>query len=174
LAATSNAKGIHVTIYVNARAIIERVSDQGTEVLLQVRSKPGEIERWEFPGGQIDPFESVFAALAREISEESGLTLTHVHGQDRHVSYQASDASVETFEPFFSYQTVAGPVDSLGFYFRCSAEGEIAQHGDMAKEPTWVHVDELRERFERNPGQFDWLTQAALDRYLGSVRDQAD
>ena len=62
--------------YVNARAIIERQTEQGTEVLLQRREKPGQPRRLEFPGGQLDPFEGILEALRREVREETGLTVT--------------------------------------------------------------------------------------------------
>jgi 8-oxo-dGTP diphosphatase len=155
-----------VTIYVNARAIIEREGQSGTEILLQVRSKPNEPERLELPGGQIEPFESVHDALKREITEETGLQIQEIHADHSHQLHQAEDTTVETFEPFFAYQTMNGPVDSLGFYFRCSADGELVQTGDHTKQPGWFNVDGLREQFEETPEQFDWLTRAALRRYL--------
>ena len=51
--------------YVNARAVIERDGEHGREVLLQVRAKPGQPRTLELPGGQLDPFESILAALRR-------------------------------------------------------------------------------------------------------------
>jgi 8-oxo-dGTP diphosphatase len=161
-----------LTIYVNARAIIERDEQFGAEILLQTRSKPGEPERLELPGGQIEPFESVHDALKREIAEETGLRIKEIHCDQSQRLHQTGGATVETFEPFFAYQTLDGPVDSLGFYFRCSADGEVVQSGDQTKQPTWFPVNELQERFEQTPGQFDWLTQAALSRYLDWKRPQ--
>jgi 8-oxo-dGTP diphosphatase len=155
-----------MTIFVNARAIIERDSNSGIELLLQIRSKPDEPERWELPGGQIEPFESVFAALKREVSEETGLDLTFVHGTDDRVLHQKDSASVETFQPFFCYQTTDGPVDSLGFYFRCRGEGTLSLSGDRAKQPTWVRLTVIEKNLRDNPDQFDWLTGAAIERYL--------
>jgi 8-oxo-dGTP diphosphatase len=125
-----------MTIYVNARAIVERSGEGETEVLLQVRARPGEPERLEFPGGQIDPFEPVLEALAREIAEETGLSLDLVHERRSRVSHQGNEATVETFQPFFAYQTTDGPVDSLGFYFRCQVKGTAVEAGDAARTPT--------------------------------------
>lgn len=155
-----------MTIYVNARAIIERETGTETEILLQTRVRPGEPERLEFPGGQIEPFEPVFSALGREIEEETGLQLSLVHERDSHVSHQGGQATVETFQPFFAYQTVEGPIDSLGFYFRCQTRGAVIETGDGSREPAWYPISEIKQVFQQNPERFDWLTQAALERYL--------
>jgi 8-oxo-dGTP diphosphatase len=160
-----------VNIYVNARAIIERETESGTEILLQIRSRTGEPERWELPGGQIDPFEPVVRALEREILEETGLTLTLVENQDARRVHENDDATVETFEPFFAYQTLRGPVDSLGFYFRCQVSGELVKTGDATKRPTWFSAQEIQYWLLNDRSRFDWLTLAALDRYTNWRRE---
>lgn len=153
-------------IFVNSRAILERELDGETQVLLQIRDRKGEAQRLEFPGGQINPFEPILEALAREIREETGLTVSSVLGPPHHTVSHSEKASVECLQPFFVYQTVRGPVDSVGFFFRCPAEGELTRNGDDAKEHRWIPVPELRRMFEANPETFDWLTQAAVRFYL--------
>lgn len=41
-------------IFVNVRAIIERSNKRNTEIIIQTRNKPGEEQRLELPGGQIN------------------------------------------------------------------------------------------------------------------------
>ncbi|GGJ77114.1 NUDIX domain-containing protein [Deinococcus aquiradiocola] len=150
--------------YVNARAIIERLHEGRTQVLLQRRQKPP--ERWEFPGGQFDPFEGILAALAREVQEETGLSVTRVlDDPGRHVT-DSDEASVECLKPAFVYQTTRGPVDSVGFYFRVEAQGTLTTHGDEAGGHTWVDRRALPARLAGTPEDFDWLTRAALGAYL--------
>ena len=55
-------------IFVNTRAIIERNRDGVAEIIVQWRNKRGE-GCWELPGGCIEPYEPLHAALRREILE---------------------------------------------------------------------------------------------------------
>jgi len=48
--------------YVNARAIIERHTDEHVEIVIQNRIKPNEPITIELPGGRIEPFESLTQA----------------------------------------------------------------------------------------------------------------
>ena len=66
------------TLQVGVKAVIE---DADGRILLLQRSKPFHGEdflRWDIVGGRIDPGEELEKALAREIKEETGLTLTNV------------------------------------------------------------------------------------------------
>ncbi|WP_158679863.1 NUDIX domain-containing protein [Deinococcus sp. NW-56] len=152
--------------YVNARAIIERETPQGTEVLLQRREKSGEPRRLEFPGGQLEPFEGILTALLREVREETGLTVTALLDPPNERVSNSSGGEVECLTPSFVYQTRRGPVDSVGFFFRVWAEGELTRAGDHAAGHSWVPLADLRRRLDAEPETFDWLTQGALGFYL--------
>ncbi|MFT8717764.1 NUDIX hydrolase [Acetobacter sp.] len=46
------------------------------KLLLVLRKRAPEAGHWGLPGGKIDPFETVAAAVAREIDEELGLKIS--------------------------------------------------------------------------------------------------
>ncbi|WP_420688473.1 histidine phosphatase family protein [Deinococcus sp. ME38] len=152
--------------YVNARAVIERDGPREREVLLQRRVKPGQPRRLEFPGGQLDPFEGITDALAREVREETGLTVSGYLTDLRGTVTVTPAAEVECLTPSFVYQTRRGPVDSVGFFFRVQASGDLTERGDGAAGHEWVPLGEVRRRFRDAPDTFDWLTQAALRHLL--------
>jgi len=143
--------------YVNARAVIERDGEHGREVLLQVRAKPGQPRTLELPGGQLDPFESIPAALRREVKEETGMTVTTFLDDPRATTSGAPGWDVECLTPAFVYQTTR-----VGFFFRVQASGEPLTRGDHAEAPRWVPVRDLRAQIHTRPVDFNWLTLAAL------------
>lgn len=154
-------------MYVNSRAIIERDTPEGVEILLQIRDRAEERERQlELPGGQVELFEPLLDTLVREVREETGLTVTEVLDATNRVQYSQDGFAVECLTPFFVYQTTGGPIDSVGFFFRCHAEGTLAVHGDGASDHRWMPVSAVRVAIAAAPGQFTWLTGAALTYYL--------
>lgn len=156
-------------IYVNARAIIERRTAHGLEIVVQTRTKPGEEPVVELPGGQVEQYESLIAALRREVHEETGLTVTEIEGLDTLLEVEHNDDRVECVRPFAVYQTLSGPVDSMGVYFRCQAEGDLLSAGDGAKDARWVAASQIRHWIDSGAKQFSWVDRAGLSFYLKAV-----
>lgn len=156
---------------VNSRAIIERTVNGTLEIVVQTRNKPDEANRIELPGGRIEQYESLITALIREVKEETGLDVVEIEGEDTRVDTRGidSDFEVECIRPFGVYQTINGPFDSVGVYFRCRVEGELLSSGDDTKNPRWITIDELRHLMDDNPLQFSNVDRAGIMFYLKSL-----
>ena len=155
-------------MYVNARALIERTVDGRATLLLQRRDEPGVPSRLETPGGCVEPYESILEALRREIREETGLELVRILDDPARLVVEGDDGATECLRPYFVYQSLRGPVDSLGFYFRCQVEGTLLERGHESKDLHWMDFRELRRLLGEAPELFSWVDRAALTKYLSA------
>ncbi|WP_075527884.1 NUDIX hydrolase [Sporosarcina ureilytica] len=154
-------------MYVNVRAIIEREGSNGTEIVIQKRVKPNENKTpYELPGGRLEEFEPFLVGLKREVLEETGLHVTKILGEETRIETNDVDSNVEAMKPFAVYQTINGPVDSLGLYFRCHASGELLIEGDESEDIKWISVDELQTSLEKELIDFSWVDKSGIMYYL--------
>jgi 8-oxo-dGTP diphosphatase len=159
-------------MYVNVRAIIERQTDNGVEILIQQRIKPNEIGiPYELPGGRLEEFESFLSGLKREVKEETGLDIISISGAETKIETKEINTNVEVLQPFAVYQTLKGPVDSMGIYFRCRAEGNLLQEGDETKNIKWISIQELENAIRKNLIDVSWVDKSGILYYLDWIKE---
>jgi 8-oxo-dGTP pyrophosphatase MutT (NUDIX family) len=153
--------------------IIEREVNGEKEVLIQTRWKPGISPLYsgcfEFPAGALDkPYENIYVALAREIKEETGLTLKSVVGDSRTRMYtpKSNDLSFG-FRPFCCTQQLKEGVPWIGFVFICEVEpGEPKAQQEEVKDIRWMNVNEVKKIFTNTPEKLFTLEIAAWEYYF--------
>lgn len=153
---------------VNSRAIIVRSLNGTIEIVVQTRNKSDGPHRIELPGGRIEQYESFITALIREVKEETGLEVVEIEGEDTRIDTVGIDPNfeVECIKPFGVYQTIKGPFDSVGVYFRCKVKGELLESGDETKNPRWITIEELSRIMKEDPLQFSDVDRAGIKFYL--------
>lgn len=153
--------------YVNARAFIERCSKEKTSIIIQTRTKKNEAAL-ELPGGRLELYESIYDGLKREVFEETGLTITEIEGSQKRIDTCGINHNfeVECVEPYCVYQTIKGPVDSVGMYFICRAEGRLLIEGDDTANIRWISIEEVHQMMLDDPLQFSNVDRAGLQYYL--------
>lgn len=156
-----------------AGAIIERTHDGTKELLVQTRWKPHGDPLYsgtlEFPAGVLDkPFESVYDTVAREIKEESGLTLKSIRGDSKTKVYSPKGTDeIIAFRPFCCTQQLKDGKPWIGFVFICEVEdGEPKAQLSEAKDAKWLPADEVKMLFEKSPEQFFGLELPAWEYYF--------
>lgn len=132
-------------IHVNVRGLIIRESENGKQLIIQLRKRKGEPKVYELPGGRINEYEKMVDGLRREIMEETGLQVKMIHGEQDSVITTGRSFSMECIKPYTAYQTIEGPVDSFGVYFLCDAEGEPLREGDDSGDVHWAGQEEVQK-----------------------------
>jgi len=154
--------------------IIERINDDGTkQFLIQTRYNPSFTSiyngTFEFAAGALDKaYENVYTALAREIQEETGLTLKAILGdsQTQPISPQGIDKAFG-FRPFCCTQQIKDGRPWVGFVFRCEVEpGEPRGQEGESKDVHWMDEADLYRIVTSTPDKFFTLELPAWQYYF--------
>lgn len=154
-------------------AIVERDNNGVKEVLLQTRWQPNGDPLYsgtlEFPIGKLDmPFENIFETIAREIKEETGLTLKAIKDETKTKVYspQGSDEII-AFRPFCCTQQLKNGRPWVSYIFIAEVEnGEPKAQLSEAKDSKWVPVNEVKDMFDNNPEKLFGLQLPAWEYYF--------
>lgn len=157
-------------------AIIERVRNGETEILIQTRWKPEHDPVYsgtmEIPAGWVDRYESVYDALKREIKEETGLTVVKIKPDNKTKIHSPKGDGAFAFMPFCCQQQIKGGKPWIGFVFLCEvADEEPVPQETEVKDIRWVTKIELRRLFQETPESFFTLQLPVIDYYLNYAND---
>ena len=157
-------------------AIVERLQNGQKEILMQTRWKPHRDPVYsgtlEFPAGVLDkPFEDVHDTLAREIKEETGLTLKTIRQDQRTPLFTTGkDDTIMGFRPYCCTQQLKNGKPWIGFIFICEVEpGEPAAQLSEAKDAQWMSVAAIRELYEQSPEKLFGLEFPAWHYYFSEM-----
>ena len=167
---TSGGENVMVPV---VRAIV-RSLDRPDHIILQRRDDPDESVRGllEIPGGRWRAAESPIDAVVREIVEETGLTVTAVHGVE--VDRVDDRRAIAAVEPLVVVAGVEGAFPAAHVILVADARGEpIGDPGESA-DVRWWHIDAVATEMSGDPGAFIPSSHAALRRYLAWVAGRGE
>jgi len=128
-------------------AIIEKIIDWEKYILVQTRWKP-----WteyhntiETPVWWIEERENIYDCLAREILEETNLTITHINKQHK-LSWDNSIG----FNPFYCTQQLAIWLPWIMLCFVCQCTWDLKSQVSETRNPQWIKVSQLQEFLDTN------------------------
>ena len=135
---------------VTTTLIVSAIVRRDDRLLLVEQQAPGDPEpSWMLPGGQVESGETLVAALARELAEETGLVLI-----GRPVVAFVVDLSTDV-----------GRCSALTF--EVDADGAIAPHDPdgFVRSAAWVDSDEALNRLSC----VEWYECGPLERFLSGA-----
>ena len=151
-------------------AIIERVVDGVPCILLQTRQKADGDDtngKLEIPAGKVREYECVYAALRREVMEETGLSVTEIVDEQLRKDVEVAGNHTVSFVPYCTTQNLCGAYSILLHTFVCRAEGEPLVATNETQNIGWTPIDAVRARLTAHPEDFFFMHVYALRRYLG-------
>lgn len=155
--------------------IIERDHEGERQLLIQERQDArNQIYNGtlEFTAGALDRlYENVHETLAREIKEETGLTLRRIIDSSRTktLSPQGIDGAFG-FRPFCCLQQLKEGAPWVGFVFRCEVEdGELKAQSGETKNVHWIGANILKNMINESPEKFFTLELPAWQYYFEEV-----
>ncbi len=159
--------------------IIERYHNGVLQLLIQTRQQTFTESiyngTFEFAAGVLDKeYESVYDAIAREIKEETGMTLKRIidDSQTKLHSPHKSDTAFG-FRPFCCTQQLKDGRPWVGFIFRCEVEdGEPVAQESETRDVHWEDAAVVKTLYEQTPEKLFTLELPAWDYYFQTHNQQ--
>lgn len=139
------------------------------ELLMQRRDKPGEAVqgRLELPGGRWGAGESAADAVAREVLEETGVTVVAMVDAATQFDFPAG-LSIEATHPAAVVVGLHGAYPALLVAYECVGEGSPRPVIGETTAPAWWAIDDVKAHLDADPDDFVWQSAVVLRTVLGS------
>ncbi len=126
------------------RALIQRGDGA---ILLQKRAKPGEpvFGKWELPGGRWTAGETAETVIRREVTEETGLTITRVDGV---IARSDALGTHEVLSPVVVVTGAEGHFPLHATVVRVYVTGVPRPLSGETSDPTWMSPEAVRALLE--------------------------
>lgn len=150
-------------------AIIEKEINGEPHLLIQTRQKENGNETnglLELPAGKIREYEDIFSALRREVWEETGLTITRIHGEEAAVRTRIGEVETLSFAPYCTTQNLSGAYSIILHTFLCDAEGKLLSCTNETQNIRWAPLSEVRYIVSNSPEKIFFMHINALRKYL--------
>ncbi len=150
-------------------AIIIKTVGNEKYILIQTRQKEDGKETngmIEIPAGKIREYEDVFAALRREVYEETGLIITKIYGEDQVTSCCINNVTAISFDPYCVTQNLSGAYSIVLHTFLCEAQGELLSHTNESNNVRWALISEVKQLVAEEPEKIFFIHLNALKKYL--------
>ena len=153
-----------------AGGIIEKIVDGEVYILLQERYKGNARENGliEIPAGKIREFENIYDCLKREISEETGLEVTYIQGEEEAIITDQKNYKVLNYTPFACSQNVDGDYPIMVQVFICRASGKAFSESNESRNIRWVSLNDLRRMLRDDEDSFYPMHISTLKKYIHS------
>jgi 8-oxo-dGTP pyrophosphatase MutT (NUDIX family) len=155
-------------------AIIERYHNKKLEVLIETRWKPRSDPKYtgtlELPSGKVNPNETVFQALLREVYEETGLKINNILPYNKLKIYSFNEDVSYAFVPFCCLQQKVGNKNWISFVFRCTVEKEDPNTKTAGQiDVRWIKISELKDIVKNKPEMINTFHLSVLQLYFNKL-----
>ena len=145
----------------NVAAIV--YNEERSQILLQRRDKPGETVRGrlETPGGRWGAGEAAAQAIAREVLEETGVTVIAMISDGARFDY-FPEMAIEATRPAAVINGLHGAYPALLVVYECIGAGSPRPQPGESAQPAWWDIEAVKDHLAADPEDFVWQAATVL------------